>query len=152
MKKIVAVILLSGLPLLGVASLPTVALSLKGHLICAEVSNTDVLRKKGLSGHMPLTDQQGMVFVFSDHVRQYFWMHEMNFPVDIIWINSDHTIAGISPNLPICLPKAYCRDYSSQTPVKYALEINAKLAKKWRLQTGDRVTWLSSCNFTASDS
>src|SRR3990167_11489633 len=155
MKKTFAVILLSvlsGLPLLGAASLHTVALSLNGHPVCAEVSNTEALREKGLSGHTPLTDQQGMIFVFSDNNVRYFWMHEMTFPLDIIWINSDHTIAGISRDLPICLPNAYCPDYSSQTPVKYVLEINANLAKQWGLQVGDSITRLNSCNFPVSTS
>ena len=63
--------------------------------IQVEVANTDSERVKGLSGRQKLAEGEGMLFDFSDSpgtLFPIFWMKDMNFPIDIIWISGDKVI------------------------------------------------------------
>lgn len=94
---------------------------------------------KGLAGHAPLLDDQGMLFVFSWRGTQNFWMKGMEFPIDIIWIK-DGQILGIEKNVP---PPGEnggeTPTYSSPEPVDRVLEINAGLSDKIGINKGDKV-------------
>src|SRR4051812_34888171 len=51
------------------------------------VAKSETERQKGLSGRKSLSQNQGMIFIF-DHPDKYgFWMKDMLFPIDIIYIN-----------------------------------------------------------------
>ncbi len=50
------------------------------------VADTLVKRDRGLSGREPLLVNQGMYFIFPVALSYGFWMKEMNFPIDIVWI------------------------------------------------------------------
>ena len=94
-------------------------------------------RKQGLSNRETLCKDCGMLFIFPDKQVRNFWMKDMNFPLDIIWINDDK-IEGINENL---LPEGEVpgKTYSSILPVNYVLEINAGLANEYGLEAGDRI-------------
>jgi hypothetical protein len=40
-----------------------------------------------------------MLFVFASSTRPGFWMKDMKFPIDIIWINADKEVVGIESNI-----------------------------------------------------
>ena len=44
---------------------------------------------KGLSGRDNLADDEGMFFVFEKSDIYPFWMKDMKFAIDIIWIMED---------------------------------------------------------------
>jgi uncharacterized protein len=102
-----------------------------------EIADTPEKQIKGLSNHKALPDNKAMLFVFSKKQIQNFWMKDMNFPLDIIWID-DIKIIKIDKNLPPegSVPKNI---YSSISPVNYVLEINAGLSDKYNLKVGDDV-------------
>lgn len=54
----------------------------------------------GLSYRKDIPDGQGMLFVFSNKGLRSFWMHEMQFPLDMIWI-ADNKVVQIDKNIPI---------------------------------------------------
>ncbi len=102
-----------------------------------EVADTPALQAKGLSGHKALLENQGMLFIFKEPSMPGFWMKDMNFPIDIIWI-SDGKVVGIAENL---LP-----DNSPSRPLYYppsiidrVLEITAGTVLKYNLKIGDDV-------------
>ncbi len=51
------------------------------------LAKTDAERIKGLSGRDKLGTNEGMLFVFKDPGIYPFWMKNMKFPIDIIYIN-----------------------------------------------------------------
>ncbi len=106
-----------------------------GNYITAELATTPSQWIKGLSARKNIEKDKGMLFIFPESSYQSFWMKEMNFPIDIIWINKSFKIVGIENNLPPCKKK--CVTYRSPLPVKYVLEIKAGLAKKENLKKGD---------------
>ena len=106
-----------------------------------KIAKTPLEQTRGLSNHPPLAENEGMLFEFPDKQIRRFWMKEMLFPLDIIWIN-DSRIINISKNLP---PEGSTpiKIYSSITPADAVLEINAGVSDKYGFKTGDQVSiWL----------
>jgi len=101
-------------------------------------------QETGLSRRDKLATNQGMLFVFEPAAQPLFWMHEMRFPIDIIWIYQGK-IVGISPNLPVPksgTPADELPTYQPNSLVDYALEVNAGAAKE--LKIGDRFELIDS--------
>ena len=54
-----------------------------------EVAANEPQKQKGLGDRSSLASDHGMLFPY-DHKEQYnFWMREMRFPLDFIWIDGD---------------------------------------------------------------
>lgn len=94
--------------------------------------------ERGLSNRRSLGEDQGMLFVFDGYVTPSFWMKEMNFPLDIVWIK-DGTVTGLEKNLPPEGERPQ-KIYRSLTLINYALEVNAGWTDKNNIKIGDQVT------------
>src|SRR5438094_9545272 len=55
--------------------------------VYVEVARTDAEREKGLGGHAPLGQYDGMLFIFDQPAPYAFWMKGMTFPLDMLWID-----------------------------------------------------------------
>lgn len=102
-----------------------------------EVADTPLAREKGLSGRESLEENRGMLFVFPKKGYYSFWMKEMNFPIDIIWI-ADDKIVDIAPSVPT-LAGEFLKTYQPKEPVNFVLEVNAGFSESHSLKVGDRV-------------
>lgn len=91
---------------------------------------------KGLSGRDGLDDSTGLLFVFDKPDNYGFWMKEMNFPIDIIWISSENKIVHIEKALS---PETFPKIYYPNSLSLYVLEINAGKSDLLNLKTGDIV-------------
>lgn len=112
--------------------------------LAVEIASTPEARKQGLSSHAPLADDQGMLFVFPAPSVKTFWMLDMTFPLDMIWIGADKNVIGIMRDIPAPKPNAPSQDlplYSSPSPAQYVLEVNAGWAEKKGVKVGDEVAW-----------
>lgn len=109
-----------------------------------QVVDTEIKRREGLSNKPPLEEGHGMLFVFpNENVRGGFWMKEMYFDIDIIWIN-DGEISQIHENVPAPEnPNAPAHElplYIPNDPYDFVLEMNAGSANKYGFEVGDQVT------------
>ena len=112
-----------------------------------KIADDNLTRGKGLSGQLSLPDDHGMLFIFDNPAIQTFWMKDMLFPIDIVWISDTCLVAGITPNIPIPLESTAINElprYQSGSPVKYVLEIAQGQAKVWDIKIGDPVLWHSA--------
>ncbi|MEW6610560.1 MAG: DUF192 domain-containing protein [Patescibacteria group bacterium] len=108
----------------------TAAITLNGIPVRAEIMRTPEEKARGLSGRESLEEGKGMLFVFDPPTRPSFWMKDMRFPIDIIWIYQDKVI-GVTPNIP------YPADAHSPLPtysppdfVTHVLEVPAGWAER----------------------
>lgn len=101
--------------------------------IDAFVASTPEALSRGLSGVPSLEKNQGMLFVFPIEGRYDFWMKDMNFPIDIVWIDGQNRVVGIIPNL---ATSTYPNTFSPPGPIKYVLELNADRADKFGIVVG----------------
>ena len=108
--------------------------------IAVELATTSIAIERGLSGRNALHPERGMLFVFPEPDRYRFWMPDMHFPIDIIWIEGGKVIAidaDVSPDF----DPADTRFYLPPRPVRYVLEVNAGFVKRKRVAVGDAVAF-----------
>jgi uncharacterized membrane protein (UPF0127 family) len=107
-----------------------------GKIIDVEIANTNAKRELGLSGHAPLADDQGMLFVFDKTGEYPFWMKDMLFPLDIIWISEDYKIVYIEKK---AQPNSYPTTFGGQVESRYVLEVNSGFSDNNNLKIGDQI-------------
>ena len=115
-------------------------------IFTVEVAEKLEARSRGLSGRASLPPRMGMLFIFEDTRIHTFWMKDMLFPLDLVWIGEQCTVENITPNVPPPAPEQADRDlprFRSPQPVRYVLEINAGEAAA-DIQVGDSVAFAGS--------
>ena len=93
-----------------------------------ELAITPAERQQGLSGRESLPENTGMLFIFEQDQRLSFWMLDMNFPLDMVWIDSSCHVLDVTPDVPHPDPGQEPSDlprYSPSGPARFVLEINA---------------------------
>jgi len=106
------------------------------HSFVVDIADTEKLREKGLSFRKTLNKDSGMIFVFEKPETHHFWMKDMDFPIDIIWIDEDLKIGNIEKNID---PKTYPNSYSPESPSQYVLEINGGRSDELGIKEGEPV-------------
>ncbi len=100
------------------------------------VSDTSYTKMKGLSGRSPLKSNEGMIFVSETPEKSGFWMKDMNFSIDIIWIDENMAVTHIEKSVS---PDTYPKIFYPDSPSLYVLEVLAGEADKLELKVGDKV-------------
>ncbi len=108
-----------------------------GQTLKVEVERSDRAKAKGLSGRRFIVDGRGMLFPFDSLGSYEFWMKDMRFPIDIVWI-AQGKIVDVSRDVPP--PKAGEEPVrvQSRAPADTVLEVQSGAAALW--QVGDAVT------------
>ncbi|MEK7082252.1 MAG: DUF192 domain-containing protein [Patescibacteria group bacterium] len=117
---------------------PSVAIG--GVSVMVEIATTTSALEKGLSGRKSLGEDQGMLFIFPRADRWRFWMPDMRFPIDIIWIADDKVI-DIDENVSNRFDPANPLFFTPSVPVRRVLEMNAGFAKKHGIGVGGEVVF-----------
>lgn len=99
-----------------------------------EVPRTREEKVKGLSGRKGLAAARGMLFVFDKPGVYDFWMKDMMFPIDIIWIGEDNRVAAVTKN---AAPESYPRAFFPPVPILSAIEVKAGFIEAHKIQAGD---------------
>ncbi len=104
-----------------------------------EIADTDKERIKGLSGRKNLEENKGLLFVFDTEGYHGIWMKEMNFNIDIAWLDKNKKIIHIEKNVsPNTYPKVfYSFDKDKPTLDLYVLETNANFFEKADIEVED---------------
>ena len=109
-----------------------------GEEIPVEVADTLKKRSLGLGKRAFLKKGWGMLFVFEKRKQHRFWMKDMHFPLDIIWLDN-HRIVHIINNAKPSNSEDVHEVMTSPEPVNFVLEIAAGRAAKLRLKTGQQM-------------
>ena len=133
-KAIILVLLL--LFLVGCSSSPYV--EIKGKKVNIEIADTKEEQLKGLMYREKLDENTGMLFVYNDSKVRNFWMANMQFPLDMLFINESKAVIKIE-YAGLCENKV-CNIYSSDIPAMYVLEVNANFSEENNIKTGDLVS------------
>jgi uncharacterized protein len=104
-----------------------------GTSVRVELADTLDERVRGLSGRESLSEGEGMLFVFPEDGRYGFWMKDMNFSIDIIWLSSAGKVVHIAENVP---PDSYPASFQPAEPARYVLEVPAGFAKAHNIALG----------------
>ncbi|MBI2483805.1 DUF192 domain-containing protein [Candidatus Uhrbacteria bacterium] len=104
--------------------------------INAEYANTLRKQLRGLSGRESLGGDDGMFYSFQASDFYTFWMRDMKFPIDIIWIGSDNRVVDITKHIS---PNSFPKTFTSQVKAQYVVEVNAGYADKHGIAVGTTV-------------
>lgn len=105
--------------------------------INAEIADDKLEMEKGLMFREKLEENSGMLFIFENEEYQTFWMKNTLIPLDIIFIDRGFEIVGVESAQPC--RKNPCQLYSSPSPAKYVLEVNAGFAARNKIEVGDKI-------------
>ncbi len=102
-----------------------------------EVADDEYQVQTGLMYRESMHNNQGMLFIFEEEAPRSFYMKNTEFPLDIIFINSQKKIVSIQKNAQpfdeTSLP--------SEKPAQFVLEVNATLSETWNLKPGDSISF-----------
>lgn len=110
----------------GDSAATTVSINSRNFVV--EIAQTEEEKAQGLSGRSQLGTNNGMLFVFDPPTIPSFWMREMNFALDFVWIDENLRVIDLTKNVPVPAAGTRLQDlprYSPTSEVKYVLEINA---------------------------
>lgn len=105
-------------------------------IITVDIINDPVLQEKGLGGRKFLSEDDGMLFVFDNPGIYGFWMKDMEFPIDIVWIGPDKIVISVSSNV---ATSTYPEIFLPSAPASYVLEINSGSAERHNISAGTKL-------------
>lgn len=109
---------------------------IKNIKLAVDIADEPHEQTQGLSDREYMAEDEGMIFILRQSFIPAFWMKDMKFGLDIIWIDSDKTIIGIEKNV---LPETFPKTFSPPSPVKYVLEVNAGWSDRNQINPGDKL-------------
>lgn len=121
--------------------LPRATLTVGQASFDVEIATTLLEQSCGLSGRTGLADGNGMLFAFRSAGTQSFWMKDMNFPIDIVWIGGGKVVGFVeNANPQAGAPIWKLKIYSSPPGVDKVLEIPAAAVARSGITIGDNVS------------
>ena len=101
-----------------------------------ELADTQEKRMQGLSGRKDIADDYGMLFIFEEAAKHGFWMKDMLFDIDIVWLSDDGTIVHIEHSVS---PMSYPKVLAPGVPASFALETKVGYARAHGWDTGTKL-------------
>jgi uncharacterized membrane protein (UPF0127 family) len=99
----------------------------------ADIAETSEQKTLGLSGRELLEDGKGMLFVYPEEGFYSFWMKDMNFPIDILWLSATLEVVHLEENVS---PESYPESFVSNVPAQFVLELPADFAREHDIVLG----------------
>ena len=117
----------------------TTNVTVNGQDFTAYLAATPEEQRQGLSGRTGLDTDQAMLFTFDTPGEQCFWMKDMLFSIDMVWLGSDKKINTIESNVS---PSTYPdQNFCPDQPAQYVLEFAAGTAETNKWQTGTQFSF-----------
>ena len=107
-----------------------------GSPVSVILADTPQERARGLSGRSALSPQQGMLFIFDKDDYYGIWMKDMNFAIDIVWIDAEGNIVDIKKHV---TPESYPEVFSPKTTARYVLELPSDFTEIRNITVGGKV-------------
>ncbi|PIN99755.1 hypothetical protein COT72_04950 [archaeon CG10_big_fil_rev_8_21_14_0_10_43_11] len=137
MKHKTSILTLTVLFMLGCTSISTTqpTVTIANHTFYVDLAKSAFEKNTGLSNRYTLAQDWGMLFVYEEEQQVRYWMKDMRFPLDIMWLDENRTITHLVENAPAC--KTACQIYDANAT--YILEVNAGIIQALNVSTGDMV-------------
>lgn len=104
--------------------------------LTVEVADTELARERGLSGRASLKEGTGLLFVFDKDGTWGIWMKDMNFPIDIVWLDASGVVVSVAAEVS---PDTYPEVFYPSALARYVLEVPAGYAEKAGIAEGVKI-------------
>ena len=84
--------------------LPKAVLEIGDATFAVEIANTPQSRARGLGFRDSLPEGRGMWFEYETPRLASFWMRGMRFPLDMVWIDANLRVVGVTADVPHAPP------------------------------------------------
>lgn len=111
------------------------------------VAETPAQLERGLGDWNGIDDSEGMLFELGKKEIPYFWMKNVEFPIDIIWLDGS-VIVDISEQVPAQpgVPDDELTLYFPSQQVDRVIEVSAGFARKYGISVGNELVIDSKSN------
>jgi hypothetical protein len=106
-----------------------------GQTIYVDLAQDPPQQTLGLGNRQGLGASQGMLFIFPNDAQHMFWMKDMSFSIDMVWLSADGTVIYIQPN---AAPDTYPQTFGPNQDSRYVLEVPANFATGHGVKVGDQ--------------
>ncbi len=89
---------------------------------------SDAKREQGLSDIQKLPHNEGMIFIYSHSGSYAFWMKDMKFSLDFIYL-ANNKIVDLKEKI---RPETYPNTFVSTVPADTIIEVNSGIIKNMR--------------------
>jgi len=112
-----------------------------GFSATAELAVSEDERAQGLMFRERINEDQAMLFIFEEEEIHSFWMKNMHFAIDILWLDSQRRVVHIENRVPPC-SKDPCPSYVPSAAAAFVLEVQAGFVEKHGLRLYDRIDFV----------
>lgn len=136
-----AIVVLVGLVAIGYAILSQrdeITIRINDRNFATRIADEPDERSRGLSGTKQLDEDQAMLFIFQSDAQHGFWMKDMNYSIDIVWLNAQQKITHIEENVS---PDTYPTSFKPDEPSRYVLEFRAGTVERLKLVEGQTISF-----------
>jgi len=114
-----------------------------GFVVTAELAVTEDQRLRGLMFRENILPDQAMLFIFKEEDVYSFWMKNMNFSIDILWLDKEKRIVHIEQDVPPAGKKQeFPPSYANIIPAMYVLELKAGSVRENHLKMYDKLDFI----------
>lgn len=110
-----------------------------GQKIKLEIADTPEERARGFADYEYLPDETGFLYIFDGPDFYSFWLKDVTFPIDIVWVGYYHDIVDMATYL---TPQTYPTIFGPKRPARYILILPAGAAEEYSLGIGDEILGL----------
>jgi uncharacterized membrane protein (UPF0127 family) len=112
----------------------------QNNCVTVEVVSKPADLERGLMFRTGLGQDKGMLFVFPVDDIYQFWMKNMHFNLDMLWLSAEGAIVYIGKDTPACKNDP-CPVYSPGLKARYVLEINSGYTTSHQWKLGDKLVF-----------
>lgn len=110
-----------------------------------QIADTRPLQTRGLMFQEKLPYDQGMLFVFDDERVRSMWMLNMQFALDVIWLDASGKVVYIQKDAQPCksaIETAACT-FTNGNNAKYVLEVTSGFVDKYNITENSKLEIIS---------
>ena len=109
----------------------------ESRIFLANVADTEEKQNQGLSGTLKLDPDRALLMVFPHKDRWGIWMKDMNYPIDVAWLDESQGIVHVEHSMrPDSYPESV---YRPKRPSKYVVELPAGTLGRMNVRVGDKI-------------
>ncbi|MGC8538046.1 MAG: DUF192 domain-containing protein [Candidatus Micrarchaeia archaeon] len=117
-----------------------VVVRIGSYALKAELSDTFVKRMIGLMYRDGLEKDHCMLFDFHREEKYGIWMHNMRFPIDVLWVGSNMQIVDMLAFAKRCGNIVRCKTYKPSEPARYVIELPSGYITEKGIAAGMRIS------------